>query len=137
MKKVIFLMILMISNASFAKFSSEQELFNAFRNIGMDTVVEITDVSSARNLLVRSTSDESSEPISQFDQAIPVEALEYSVDGLFGATNYKAFSIAEIILCYSSSDSTPSRSAMSIRHNFEKCYMLPRKIKDVVSRLNL
>ena len=127
----------MISNASFAKFASEQELFNAFRNIGMDTVVEITDVNSAKNLIVRSTSDDSAEPISQFDQAVPVDALEYSVDGLFGATHYKAFSIAEIILCYSSSNSAPNRSAISIRHNFEKCYMLPRKIKDVVSRLNL
>ncbi|MBY0385932.1 hypothetical protein K2X05_12305 [bacterium] len=139
MKIVIFLTIVMLTHVSFAKFESEGQLFAAFNSIGMNTIVEITDVNLAKNLLVHKTTENSTNSISDFKESIPMPELNYTETssswGISTETQYKAFSVAEIVLCYTSNKISGSRSMIVPKNNFEKCYLLPSKIKDVVSRI--
>lgn len=141
MKIVIFLSIVMITHVSFAKFSSEEQLFAAFSSIGMNTIVEITDVNSAKNLLIHKTAENSTNSIDELKESTPMPELNYTESGRSWGfkteTEYKAYSIAEVVLCYSSSqlDQQLYISMNRPKNNFVKCYLLPNKIKDVVTRL--
>jgi hypothetical protein len=135
MPVVLFVNVLMLTNISFAKFESESELFGAFNSIGLNTIVEISDLNSAQNLRVHKTEESTTMSVDQFGEAVHITALDYKEKGILTDTEYKAYSIAEIVLCYASNHSVSSRSLVTTKHRFEKCFMLPNKIKDVVNKI--
>ena len=135
MPVVLFINILMLTNISFAKFESEEQLLEAFNSVGLNTILEITDLNSAKNLHVHKTAENSTSSIDQFSEAVPMNTLDFKEAGLIVDKNYKAYSIAEIVLCYTSDTTSSGRSIVVSKHKFEKCFMLPSKIKDVVLKI--